>query len=133
MSQCLERNASFVLSTTQQILEHNIICNQLFGIKFLLPAEKKRKPTKCFLIIRKILQRELFVVTAAAGAVCCQNLRWQKGREKFQQKKKKKKLGNNNNKIHKVKKKKKTYGVSCFEMIYAHRQLSKTERKTSVS
>jgi hypothetical protein len=45
--------------------------------------------------------------------------------------KKKKKLGNNNNnKIHKVeKKKKKTYGVSCFEMIYAHRQLSKTKRK----
>ena len=106
MSQCLERNASFVLSTTQQILEHNIICNQLFGIKCLLPAEKKRKPTKCFLIIRKILQRELFVVTAAAGAVCCQNLRWQKGREKFQPKKKKK-LGNNNNKIQKVKKKKK--------------------------
>jgi hypothetical protein len=44
-------------------------------------------------------------------------------------KKKNKKLGNNNNnKIHKVEKK--TYGVSCFEMIYArHRQLSKTKRK----
>ena len=56
-----------------------------------------------------------------------------KGEKNSSKKKKKKKLGNNNNKIHKVKKKKKTYGVSCFEMIYAHRQLSKTERKTSVS
>lgn len=104
--------------------------SSLWCIKFPATQKKKRKPTKRF--PKKIFfQRELFVVTAAAGAVCCQNLRWQKGREKIPgpattttyKKKKSFFQQQQQQKIHKIKKYK-TYGVSCFEMIYAHRHLS---------